>query len=141
MTTTAIESGTALLRSLIEDVWASIAGMDSMAKKVAPDYVHHTMQGDLDFDGFRRGFAGIRTAFPDSRYVIHHVFGDGEMFGAMVTLTAEHRGPFGPIGATGKVLTSHGAYHCRIVDGLIVEDWETWAALGIPRQLGILMQG
>ena len=107
---------------------------------MASNYVHHAFAMDLDFEGFRRGFTGLATGFPGSRYKIRHLFGDGEMFGALLIVTGTHRGPFGPIAPTGKEVTTQGAYHCRIVEGKIVEDWEVWACIPIPRQMGIVLR-
>ena len=138
---TTVEEGKEILRALIEEDWSSIAGMDDMAKRVAPNYVHHAFAMDIDFAGFRRGFTGLATGFPGSHYKIRHLFGDGEMFGALVSITGTQSGQLGPIAPTGKEVTTQGAYHCRIVDGKIVEDWEVWACIPIPRQMGIVLQG
>ena len=54
-------------------------------------------------------------------------------------ITGTQSGQLVPIAPTGKEVTTQGAYHCRIVDGKIVEDWEVWACIPIPRQMGIVL--
>ncbi len=59
---------------------------------------------------------------------------EGDLVAAHVRMTGTHAGPFGAIAPTGKVLTLTGGYHCRIVDGKLVEDWDSWTVLPLYQQ-------
>lgn len=112
----------ALVRQIIENCWHSHHGLEALAAYIAPGYIHHAAIGDYDFEGFRRGLGSFIDACPDVRHVITHLIAEGDLVAAHIRMTGTHTGPFGDIAPTGKVLNLTGAYHCRIVDGRLVED-------------------
>ncbi len=119
----AVEENKALVAHLVE-LW-NRRDLDGMAAIISPDYVHHTSHGiDLSFAGFRQGFAWLSAAFPDTHHTIQHVVAEGEMVAIYCRTTGSQRGPFFDRAPTGKEITSWWVYHCRIVAGTIVEDWD-----------------
>ena len=130
----------ALLRHIIEDLWHSRQGLESLAAFIAPGYVHHAAIGDYNFDGFRGGLGSFIDAFPDTRHVITHLIAEGDFVAAHVKMTGIHTGPFGAVAATGKVLILTGAYHCLIVDSKLVEDWDSWTVLPLFKQTIAVLQ-
>ena len=130
----------ALLRHIIEDLWHTHQGLEELSKLVAPIYVHHAAIGDYNFEGFRGGLGSFIDACPDVRHVITHLIAEGDYVAAHVKMTGTHTGPFGAVAATGKVLTLTGAYHCRIVDGKVVEDWDSWTVLPLFKQTIAVLQ-
>ena len=130
----------ALVRHIIEDLWHSRQGLDALAALVAPGYVHHAAIGDYDFEGFRRGLGSFIDACPDVRHTITHLLAEGELVAAHARMTGTHTAPFGSLAATGKTLTLTGAYHCRVVDGKLVEDWDSWTVLPLFQQTVAVLQ-
>ena len=65
---------------------------------------------------------------------------EGELVAAYVRMTGTHTAPFGAIAATGKTLTLTGAYHCRVVDSKLVEDWDSWTVLPLFQQTVAVLQ-
>ena len=129
-----------LLRHIIEDLWHSRQGLESLAAFIALGYVHHAAIGDYDFEGFRRGLGSFIDACPDARHVITHLIAEGDFVAAHVKMTGTHTGPFGAVAPTGKVLTLTGANHCHIVDGKLVEDWDSWTILPLFKQTIAVLQ-
>ncbi len=138
MTTTS--DNKALLRHIIEDLWHTRQGLEDLSKLVAPSYVHHAAVGDYNFEGFRGGLGSFIDACPDVCHVITHLIAEGDFVAAYVKMTGTHTGPFGAVAATGKVLTLTGAYHCRIVEGKVVEDWDSWTVLPLFKQTIAVLQ-
>jgi len=130
----------ALVRHIIEDLWHSPECLEALAAHVAPGYVHHAAIGDYDFEGFRRGLGVFIAACPDTRHTITHLLAQGELVAAHVRMTGTHTAPFGAIAATGKTLTLTGAYHCRVVDSKLVEDWDSWTVLPLFQQTVAVLQ-
>jgi predicted ester cyclase len=107
-----------LVRMIVEECWSDAAGLDRMEEHLAAGYVHHTAAfGDWDFAGFKRGLEWVDGQFADRAYSVEHVIVEGELAAAYLLWSATRR-------ADGATVTGKGAYHCRIADGLIREDWD-----------------
>jgi predicted ester cyclase len=134
------ENNKALVTKIIQEYWHSWPGLQALAAYIAPGYVHHAAIGDFDFDGFKRGLGAFIDAFADARHTVTHLIAEGDLVAAHVKLTATHTGPFGPVAPTGRVLNMTGMYHCHIVQGKLVEDWDSWTALPLHRQTIAMLQ-
>jgi SnoaL-like domain len=108
-----------LVRALIEECWSDQAGLDRMADMLAPGYVHHTPWGDWDFTGFRAGMDYVDSLFADRRYRVVHIVDDGRLVAAFLAWSAVRR-------ADQSLADGRGAYHCRLVGGLVTEDWDVF---------------
>lgn len=140
------EDTKALVRKIIEEYWSSAAGLEQIGALVAPGYVHHAALADIDWEGFKRGAMGLLSAFPDIRFTVTHIIADGDLCAVHLRATGTHLGtlvipgPFEPIAPTNRVVNSTVAYHCHIVDGRIVEDWDVWTALGLVGQIATILR-
>ena len=118
------------------DMWNSHA-IDRLAELVAPGYVHHAMSGaNLDLAGFQQGFRAVLDAFPDVVYTVEHTIVGSDLAAAYLSAVATHGGDYLGIPATGTRITLRGVYHCRIADGLIIEDWDVFDLLTPVFRLG-----
>jgi hypothetical protein len=108
-----------LVRSVVEGCWSDSGGVERMRGCVASDYIHHTAWGDCDFEQFREGVEWVDSVFADRRYRVEHVVAEDGMVAAFLTWTGTRR-------ADGSAVEGRGAYHCRIADGLIAEDWDVF---------------
>jgi predicted ester cyclase len=78
------------------------------------------------------------SAFPDCRFTIDHLVGEGEMVSLSCTFNRTHTGPLQEVPPTGKRVSTRGVSVCRIVDGRSVEEHVVWDGLGLLQQLGLM---
>ena len=83
------------------------------------------------------------TAVPDVRWILEHVFAEGDWVAVRWTMRGTHTGKFahprwGSAPASGKPVTVTYLDHYRIADGQIVEAWEVRDGLSLQEQFGIV---
>ena len=110
---------TELARTIVEECWSDDAGLDRMATLVGPNYVHHSAFGDVPFAGFREGIAWVDGVFADRSYRVRQILVEGDLVAVYLTWSATRR-------ADGAPVEGRGAYHFRIADGRIAEDWDVF---------------
>lgn len=113
------ESKKAVFRRLVElYALADVSGLDAL---VAPDYVGHTALGDRDLEEFRQSIRHFHELFiyaPDS-FEVNDQFVEGDKVATRMTAHVKVR-------ATGESITLMGINLARIVNGKLVEEWNTW---------------
>ena len=89
----------------------------------------------------RPGFAGVeaifrmfRTGFPDVKFTIDQMIGEGDYVATLVHGEGTHTGQFVAFPPSGKHAVWRSVGFFRIKDGKIIEHW------GIPDLLGLLIQ-
>ena len=110
--------------------------MELLDELVAPDYIGP--QGDKGPAGFARALAPLRTGFPDLRYRIMDIFGEGDRVAIRWTLTGTHQGPFQGFAATGKRIAGSGIGIFQLQDGKIVRGWTETNRIAFLQQIGAL---
>jgi predicted SnoaL-like aldol condensation-catalyzing enzyme len=108
-----------LVRTIVEQCWSDEAGIERMRGLVTDDYVHHTPMGEWSFDQFCAGVAWIDGRIGERRYLAQQVLADGDLVAAYITWT-------GIRSEDGSPVDGRGAYHCRLRDGLVCEDWDVF---------------
>jgi steroid delta-isomerase-like uncharacterized protein len=133
------EANKALVRRFTNEVM-NRGNLRVVDEIVAPNAVNHSSP-----PGFPAGTAGVkqmatmyRSAFPDVRITIEDLVAEGDRVAARWSATGTHRGELMGIPATGKRVTVTGIEINRIVDGKIVEHWESFDQLGMMQQLGVV---
>ena len=109
----------ALIRTVVETCWSDDAGVARMAGLVTPDYVHHGATGDWSFAQFAEGLAWVAAQLDRRAHRVEHVVVDGDLAAAYLSWTALRA-------ADGSAVSGRGAYHCRLRDGAICEDWDVF---------------
>lgn len=125
------------IRRLIEEGWneKNPAAFDGM---IAAEFVSHTPVGDFKgLDGYKQLYNAYVTAFPDCRFTIDNLVGDGDMVSLSYTFSGTHTGPLQDVPATGKKVSVLGVSVSRFVNGSSVEERVVWDQLGIMQQLGL----
>jgi ketosteroid isomerase-like protein len=120
------ESRKAVFRRLV-DLYAT-GDISELEEVIAPNYVGHTSAGDRDLEGFRQSilfFHNLYVYTKDS-FRVEDQLVDGEK--VVTRMTANVR-----IRETGEPVTLLGINIARIVDGKIVEEWNTWEQLVAPK--------
>ena len=118
------EAKKAVFRRLV-DVYA-IGDLAALDEFMAPDYVGHASAGDRDLEGFRQSITHFHNLFvyqPDS-FVVEDQFVEGDKVATRMTARVKLR-------ETGEPVTLLGINIARIVDGKIVEEWNTWEQLQV----------
>jgi predicted ester cyclase len=89
-------------------------------------------------EGVRALLAATRVAFPDLRYAITTLIGEGEMVAVLYAWTGTHRGAMGGLPPTGRTVSATGAIVCRVAGGKIVEQWDIDDRLDVIQQRGLM---
>jgi predicted ester cyclase len=101
---------------------------------VGPEYVG--AQGDRGPAGFKAVVVGLRAAFPDLRYTLDDVVGEGDQVAVRWHWTGTHRGAFRAFPATGKAVTNTGGGLFRIEHGKVISAVLETDRLGFLEQIG-----
>jgi predicted SnoaL-like aldol condensation-catalyzing enzyme len=120
------ESRKAVFRTLV-DLYA-VGDVGSLDQVIPPDYVGHTSAGDRDREGFLQSILYYHNLFLYTKdsFIIEDQLVDGEKVVTRMTAHVHSR-------ETGEPITLLGINIARIVDGKIVEEWNTWEQLKIPQ--------
>lgn len=131
----AVETNKQLARRFFEEVWnrGDEAAID---RYIAPDAAGNDADFGAGREAFRAQWRTWRAAFPDLRFEVQQVIGEGDMVLTRWTLTGTHQAPFLGIPATGRRVEVQGMSLDRIVDGMIAEGFDGWDNWGLRVQLG-----
>jgi predicted ester cyclase len=101
-----------------------------------PDYVDHVAPPGTTpgLEGVKEIFQMFRTGFPDVKFNIDRLIGEGTYVATLVHGEGTHTGQFVAFPPTGKHAVWRSVGFFRIEDGKIREHW------GIPDLLGLLIQ-
>jgi steroid delta-isomerase-like uncharacterized protein len=134
-----VEQNKGMFRRWIEEGWnrGNLAVVDEL---FAPDYVSHAFPPTFppNQEGLRQFVGAFRSAFPDLRWTLHDVVGEGDNVIARFTGAATHRGEFMGVPATGKSFSVEGFLQARFEGDKWAEDWVSWDQLGMLQQLGVV---
>ena len=80
---------------------------------------------------------GLLKAFPDLHFTIEEQLTDGPRVVTRWRATGTHRGPLGPVPATGRPITVDGIIIDHLERGMVTERWEQWDQSRMLQQLGL----
>ncbi len=93
---------------------------------------------DADLPTIKQAIGGLLAAFPDMQSSEDDLIADGEAVVVRRTMRGTHQGEFMGIGPTGRAVTFTGIWLTRLNDGRLHEQWVSFDALGLLRQLGVI---
>jgi predicted ester cyclase len=135
----------ATLRQNVEDlITRLLAGgeTDLAGRLVHPDFVNNEASPERRHgpEGAAATSEWLRSCFGGLRYEIHHIFVDGDMTAAYVTMSGTHEGGLPPgLPATHKPFAVKHVHLIRFADdGRAVEHSAVRDDLGMIMQLGLL---
>jgi steroid delta-isomerase-like uncharacterized protein len=132
-----------LIRRWFEEVWNE-GRMETVHELFSKDGVargQRGAQGEIRGpEEFVKFVREIRGAFPDIKVKVEDVFGAGDKVVLRWSGTMTHQGDALGLPATGRSVRSTGITIARIVDGKIVEGWDSWDQLGMLEQIGAYKQ-
>jgi steroid delta-isomerase-like uncharacterized protein len=133
-----LDENKALVRGFYEEVWNK-GNLDVAEEVFASDYVRHDLRPTTAApgpEGQKQIAAVFRAAFPDLRFDVEIVLGDGEYVAARWTASGTHTGSWGDVEPTGQFVTFSGVNIFRFEQGLVAEIWNHRDDLGLREQLG-----
>jgi predicted ester cyclase len=114
------------------DIWDTVCGAG---------FVNHDPglpTPDADLPTLKHTIGGLLAAFPDLRSSEDELLAAGERVVVRRTMRGTHRGPFMVIAPTGKAVEFSGIWLAHLSGGKIAEQWVSFDALGLLRQIGAL---
>jgi predicted SnoaL-like aldol condensation-catalyzing enzyme len=120
------ESRKAVFRSLV-DLYAT-GDVSRLEEVIPPGYVGHVSAGDRDREGFLQSILYFHNLFIYTKdsFIIEDQLVDGEKVVTRMTAHVRSR-------ESGEPITLLGINIARIIDGKIVEEWNTWEQLRVPQ--------
>jgi steroid delta-isomerase-like uncharacterized protein len=123
-------------RRFFEEIW------NARDEAAIDRYIPEDAAGnDPDFgsgrEGFRNQWRQWQTAFPDLHFEIVDLLAEGDKVLTRWVLTGTHQGPFLGLEPTGAAIRVSGMSLDRVENGMVVEGFDGWDALGMRRQLGL----
>jgi steroid delta-isomerase-like uncharacterized protein len=115
--------------------------LDKADEFFAPDYVNHDPAASEDRHGseeLRQFLSMYRNAFPDMQFTIEDVIAEGDEVVVRWTLRGTHQGELMGIPPTNNQVTVRGMSIERVSGDKIVETWDSYDALGLMQQLGVI---
>jgi steroid delta-isomerase-like uncharacterized protein len=132
------EENVALVRRWFEEVWNQKRS-ETIRELLAPDCVAHgasetgeDLQGP---EGFLELHARLVDAFPDMHIEVQDCFAAGDKIAVRWTATMHHLGNGLGIEATGAEVKITGMGLARIVEGKVLETWDSWDKLAMFQQI------
>jgi predicted ester cyclase len=118
------EENKALVRRFFEEAWVrgNVAAVDEF---MAGDYVEHPLPSGLPPgpEGLKKLIISYRSAFPDLKITLEHIFAEGEMVAFRWSARGTHLGTWLGIPPTGNHVTGTGITIFRIAGGKVVQSW------------------
>jgi steroid delta-isomerase-like uncharacterized protein len=114
--------------------------LEVIEQLVTEDAVHRDRDAEeyRGPDGVRQWIGGYRSAFPDLQVTIDTQVAEADTVTTRWTTKGTHKGELWGIPPTGRPFTITEVTIDRFIDGRIAESNESWDALGMLQQLGVL---
>lgn len=130
-----LEENKGVVRAMFEvSVEESIAMADEV---MTPDFVYHTVGGDMDREMYKQVNAAVLAAFPDLRYTADDMVAEGDRVVTRWTMFGTHMNEFNGIPAANKEIRLSGVSIDRLAGGKIVETWQFYDSMTLLQQLGV----
>ena len=128
------------IHDLLIDEVGNKGNLDVVEEILDTAYVSHN-PGGADLTGteeYKQFISGLRTAFPDLRFIIDDRFTKEDKVVARWTVHGTHKEEFMGIPPTSKEVTVTGIVIHRFAGGKIQETWDAYDAFGLMQQLGVI---
>jgi steroid delta-isomerase-like uncharacterized protein len=126
------------IRDYWEAAWnrGEVSAVDAI---LAPGYVRYSSEPELrDLEYVKDSIRSVRAAFPDLRTTIDDIIAEGDKVVTRWSAAGTQLGEFMGFPATGNRAVTAGVVISRFADDRIVEEWVTWNALDLLRDLGVI---
>lgn len=128
-----VETNKQIVRRIYEEA-INNAKLELLDATIADSYVGE--RGDQGPPSFRATVEGLRRGFPDIRFTVEELIGEGDRVVIRWTWTGTHSGPFRELAPTGKSVKNSGIAIYTLRDGKVVASKLESDRLGVLQQLG-----
>lgn len=114
--------------------------LDALGNLLAPNFKAHIagMDKTLELKAYLEGVKMAHQAFSNLTFTIQDIIEEGEKVAVHILAQGRHTGEYMGIQPTGKSIEFNAIAIRRIVDGKVIEEWQTNDHLTLFRQLGKL---
>ena len=133
-----VEARKELVRRFYDEAWDA-GQLEVIDELFADDYVRHDLRPTDPLPGpagMRRVTADFRAAFPDLRFAVELLVGEGDYVVGRWTAAGTHTGRWGGVEPTGKHAELTGVNVFRFEGDKVKELWNYRDDLGLLEQLG-----
>ncbi len=134
-----VEQNIASMRRGFEEVWNK-GNLSVIPEVISPQYVAYSSAAGEIGRGlayYERGVQNQRAAFPDLRYSVDSVVGQGDSLAIRLTITGTMKGKMGTNEPTGKYFALKMMLFNKYVDGKCVEATNYYDSANLYKQLGL----
>jgi predicted ester cyclase len=135
MSNPSIETNKRIVRRLFEEAFNQDRG-ELVDELVAAEYVDAA--GERGPGAFKQVMARLHAAFPDIRYTVEDILGEGDEVAIRWHWSGTHRGVFRGIAPTEKAFTNTGAAIFRLQAGKVVAAALETDRLGFLQSIGLV---
>lgn len=125
-----------LARDFFDQVWNQ-GDESAITRMVAADVRGNDDDFGTSRDDFVEQWRSWRSAFPDIHFEIADLVTEGDTVVTRWVLTGTHTGPFLGLEPTGREVRVNGMSLDKFEDGILVQGFDGWDAVGLRRQLGM----
>ncbi len=133
------EQNKALVRRLVEV--SNQGNLDALDELLADNLVDHSLRSQglpAGAEGVKQFTRMLRSAFPDSEWIIDDMIAEGDKVVLRWTSRGTHQGEAFGIPATGRQVVVTGIEIYRVAGGKLAETWGEVDMLGLMQQLGVV---
>jgi predicted ester cyclase len=124
---------------ILEEIFSQ-GNLITMAELFSPDIVIHDPDKELrGLEQVKQGIMRLRESFPNLHYTAEDMIAEDDKVMIRFTGRGTQRGEFRGVPPTGKYMTYVGIMILRFVEKKAVDYWAVSDALGIYRQLGVIL--
>lgn len=129
------EQNKAAIRNLYENILNN-RDFELLDGLISEEYT--SLHGEKGVDGFLSPVRNLIESFPDIRWVVEELVGEGDKVVVWQTWKGTHNAQFQAFPATGKIISNSGTAIYEFKDGKIINVQVQTDRLGFLQQLGIL---
>ncbi len=130
-----IEKNKLLVRRLYEEC-INQDKLELLTELIATDFVDGHGKGG--FAEFENGIKAVRAGFPDVKFAVEDLIGEGNRIAVRWTFQGTHTGTFASTAPSHKKVTQIGNVIFEILNGRIVQAWVQVDRLGLLQQINAL---
>jgi steroid delta-isomerase-like uncharacterized protein len=100
--------------------------------------LHISGMPSMDWNGTKRFYAAIWSAFPDLYHEILDIVSEGDKVAVRYNIIGTHKGELEGIPPSSKEVSFSGMDFITVIDGKVVDEWEIADTMALMQQIGAI---